>query len=307
MTLVCPSCQLPLDCSDARWICRTEDLQFHETSGVPDFILPCRRKHVDEFLSLYQQIRDREQWGDDRPEYYRALPYTDMSGIHPHIWKLRSNTFNQLLADLNDEFGGKRLDILDLGAGNCWLSLRLVQLGHAVTASDANLSDTDGLGVLARICDEQLRVKCVRAEFDALPFARESFDVIVFGASLHYSSEPAQTLRRALALLKPSGSLYVLDSPVYANPESGRLMIQERLREWKEKYGIAVPAEHAGSFLTYGRLDQLGSVASISYHFPHFGIAWRIRPLIATLLRRRSPAQFPIVKFRPKRAGEVNH
>jgi SAM-dependent methyltransferase len=305
-TFTCSSCRQQLELNDTTWTCTREGLQFHHTDGIPDFILPSRRRKVEEFLTLYQEIRSREHWGDDRIEYYQGLPYSDISGRHRRVWKLRSRTFDSFRQDLRAEFADRTLRVLDLGAGNCWLSLRLVQLGHAVTAVDTNLSEVDGLGVMTRIAKEmKMRVNVVRAEFDFLPFPDERFDVIVFGASLHYSPEPTRTLQETVRFLKSTGAIYLLDSPIYDDPPSGHLMIQERLTGWREKYGVEVPADYAGSFLTYTQLDTLRSNVEISFISPEFGLRWALRPVVASLFGKRPPARFDIVKLKHP-VGKMN-
>ncbi|MBV9282476.1 MAG: class I SAM-dependent methyltransferase, partial [Chloroflexi bacterium] len=53
-------------------------------------------------------------------------------------------------------------------------------------------------------------------------------DLAVFNASLHYSMDCRATLREALRVLSPDGSLVVMDSPVYRRAGSGEQMVRER-------------------------------------------------------------------------------
>ncbi len=118
-----------------------------------------------------------------------------------------------------------RLRILDLGAGNGWLSNRLAARGHSVTAIDLSEDPFDGLGA-AKHYDAAFGA--LLAEFDHLPLPDQQVDLAVFNASIHYSTDYAQTLREALRVLQPQGTLVILDTPMYTDPTSGARMVQER-------------------------------------------------------------------------------
>src|SRR5206468_12027523 len=102
------------------------------------------------------------------------------------------------------------------------------------------------------------------AEFDRLPIGKTEFDLAVFNASLHYSTEYAQTLREVLRVLQPHGTLVILDTPMYTDPTSGARMVQERQSRFMTTYGFAsdaLPSEH---FLTPTRLDELSRELTLS-------------------------------------------
>jgi ubiquinone/menaquinone biosynthesis C-methylase UbiE len=69
----------------------------------------------------------------------------------------------------------------------------------------------------------------VQAEFDHLPFSDNTADIVVFKAALHYSVDIHATLIEALRLLNSTGSLIILDSPIYHKPQSeGRWCVNGR-------------------------------------------------------------------------------
>lgn len=200
-------------------------------------------------------------------------------------------------------FGSRRLRFLDLGAGNGWLSLRLLQRGDAGIAVDINTDEVDGLRALNRIGEaNSFELLRVRAVFDRLPLGSRSLDIIVFNASLHYSREPLESLKRVLALLDRKGALYVLDSPIYHHPESGLAVVRQRFLEYRSKFGESFPPDHVGNFLTYDSLEEMRDFYDVSYLSPHYGLRWRLRPVIARLLLRREPASFQIVKMTQREA-----
>ena len=60
------------------------------------------------------------------------------------------------------------LRLLDLGAGNGWLSYHLARRGHEAAAVDLTVNDFDGLGAHVHF---DAPFTPVQAEFDHLPFA----------------------------------------------------------------------------------------------------------------------------------------
>ena len=68
----------------------------------------------------------------------------------------------------------------------------------------------------------------VQAEFDRLPFPSGLVDLVVFNASLHYSADYLATLREALRVLRPGGTVTIVDSPVRRDARSGQQMVTER-------------------------------------------------------------------------------
>lgn len=189
------------------------------------------------------------------------------------------------------------LDILDLGAGNCWLSYRLALRGHRPVAVDLLENEFDGLGAAKHY---QSRLPYIfprfRAELDRLPFGDEQFDVAIFNASLHYSEDYARTLGEALRCLRRPGWLIIADTAWYSSEESGRTMVEERQAAFQAKYGFASDALASQEFLTDERLRTLEQLFGLRWNAitPHYGLKWRLRPLMAKLRGRREPSRFRI-------------
>ena len=127
------------------------------------------------------------------------------------IWHRRRESCRVLLAEIIEPLAARwerPLRIADLGAGNCWLTYRLSELGHVVAAVDLSVDDSDGLGARQWYLPELERrsrvpFTSIQAEFDHLPFADHALDLVLFNASLHYSGDCAVTLREALRVLSP--------------------------------------------------------------------------------------------------------
>jgi SAM-dependent methyltransferase len=293
---VCPSCHGTLESFDESWRCSAEDLRFGMENGIPTFILPHRRSALEGFLESYRRVRASERWGSSSAEYYRGLPYHDRTGNHDSVWRIRARTFDCFLAHLARNRSAHSGLVLDAGAGNCWLSARLAERGFDVAALDINDDPQDGLGALALVSPAlRSNIVPVRAEFDALPFGSEMFDIEVLNASLHYSSDVMHTLEGLLTVLKSGGMLYVLDSPVYGTQEAGEQMVRERNTRFREQFGIMPLEEPSAGFITSDIVRQIQGRFRVELLDPCYGLRWALRPHAARLLRRREPALFQII------------
>jgi ubiquinone/menaquinone biosynthesis C-methylase UbiE len=186
------------------------------------------------------------------------------------------------------------LKILDLGAGNGWLSNRLAAQGDRVVAIDLLVNEQDGLGAWKYY---ENTFTPVQAEFNHLPVMDSFADAVIFNASFHYSEDYAQSLGEALRVLSPKGSLVILDSPVYRRSAAGEQMVEEREAQFKSKYGFASDNLQSENYLTYARLDELAKQFSITWKYftPFYGLCWMLRPLVSMALRRREPAKFHLI------------
>lgn len=291
MTLVCPRCHAPLrDTASQVKHCTKDGLTFHCVAGIWRMLLPEREGYYARFVRDYETIRRFEGRRSSDAGYYRTLPYHSSRD-----WKIRAKSFDAFMRILRAyEKTLGPLTILDLGAGNGWLSNRLASRGHDVAAVDLIVNDFDGLG-----CHEFYENKFlpVQAEFDFLPFADGSVDIILFNASLHYSTDYTRTLTEALRALKDSGLLGILDSPVYRDSESGAQMVREREAEFTRRYGLASNNLQSENYLTYVRLDELARELNVGWKIitPFYNLSWSTRPLFAKLLGRREPAKFHVI------------
>jgi SAM-dependent methyltransferase len=287
--LACPVCRAALD-SSAR--CPTCATTYPCEAGIWRCLPSSRVARFAQFEREYHTVRRAEGWGSDDAAYYRSLPWRDTSGRFAELWGIRAASFRAFVRRALPPGGPLR--ILDLGAGNAWLSYRLARLGHHVAALDVQVDERDGLGAW-RHYDASFTP--IQAEFDSLPLADAQADVAVFNGSLHYSTDCATTLRETLRVLTPDGLVAILDSPMYPAPASGAAMVTERQARFQRTYGFAsdaLPSEH---YLTPGRLAELGQAVGLRWRVvrPFRGWRWAVRPWWARLRGRRAPADFPVV------------
>jgi SAM-dependent methyltransferase len=264
---------------------------------------PERKRHYESFLTDYQIVRATEGRGSSDAAFYLALPYRDTTGRNQAQWSIRGQSYRyierELLPALNPSRSG--LDILDLGAGNGWLSYRLATQDHRPVAVDLLLNNTDGLGAASHYLQKlQVLFPRFQAELDRLPFEDGQFDCAIFNASFHYSEDYAQTLREALRCVRKGGHVIIADSPWYAKDESGRQMLRERRAAFQQQYGFPSDGLSSQEYLTDERLNQLEKLFGIRWqvHHPNYGLRWAMRPIVARLNGKREPSSFRIYAAR---------
>ncbi|MGC1363391.1 MAG: class I SAM-dependent methyltransferase, partial [Silvibacterium sp.] len=241
----CPSC--------------TTTTQYRE--GIWRALSPERINHFRKFIAEYELIRAAEGRGSTQPEYYLRLPFKDISGRNSEQWAIRARTFRAMeqsivapLAELNQ----RPLRILDLGAGNGWMSYRLALRGHLPVAVDLLTNDWDGLGAAAHYNTHTSPLfPRVQADLDRLPFASFIFDLVIFNASFHYSVNYERTFAEALRCTRPGGSIVIADTPWYAGEESGKRMVEEKRKRFFATYGFASDSISSLEYLTPDRLHRL--------------------------------------------------
>ena len=298
----CPVCTHLIGALDASFVsekaCGLCGFVLREHSGIWNSIAPHRQRRLRQFMQEYQEVRTREGRGSSSPDYYLALPYADLTGRNSWQWSIRSLTFRYFLRKVLPRIEAspaRPLDILDIGAGNGWLSHRLALRGHSPVAVDLLDNDADGLGAARHYrCSLGGLFPRFQAEMDCLPFADAQFDVAIFNASLHYSEDYCTTLREALRCLRPHGHVLILDSPYYRREESGRQMVEERKQRFTKTFGFPSDGIASREFLTSASLDEISRSLSIRWRTfkPWYGWKWASRPLKARLLRRRAPSRF---------------
>ena len=238
-----------------------------------------------------------------------ALPYL-ATGPLAREWTVRARTFEAFLELLVRPMA-RRLErplrVLDLGAGNGWLSFRLAAEGHACTAIDIRDDRVDGLGAGDDLVRRHAFERCV-ASFDDLPLPDRAADIVAFNASLHYAIDLGSVLAEAARCLRPGGTMAVLDSPFYASPADGEAMVAEKHRTAAGRFGARAEALLSLShieYLTRERLAEASAPLGLAWrrHRVRYPLWYELRPVMAALRGARPPARFDVwtaeLPFRP--------
>jgi len=232
-----------------------------------------------------------------------ALPYL-RTGPLAKQWAVRARTFDAFVAHVLRPLAAERgrpLAVLDLGAGNGWLSRRAAQDGHAALAMDVRDDHVDGLGAARGYpaAGEDARFYLAAASFDALPLRARSFDVAVFNASLHYATDLAAVIAEAARVVRGGGRIAILDSPFYATDAAGEAMVAEKRAQAAQRFGGRAGALLALPFIEYLTPARLAEASA------GLGLAWRrrrvrypawyeARPLLARIRGQRIPSRFDL-------------
>jgi SAM-dependent methyltransferase len=255
------------------------------------------------FRRAYAEQRAAEGRGDGGAAELLALPYLH-AGPTARAWGVRARTFERFL-DVVIAHGlahrsNGALRILDVGAGNGWLSYRLTRMGHRATAIDIRDDHVDGLGAAGGYAAHlDTMFERAAASFEHLPFRSATFDIVVFNASLHYAQRLADVLSEAARVARTGGRIVILDSPFYATDAAGAAMVAEKHARAGQQFGaraadlLGVPAIE---YLTRDRLERATAGLSLSWrrHAVRYPLWYRVRPLLAALRRRRSPSRFDL-------------
>lgn len=293
LRLRCPRCGVDLRSID----CPCCGLQLETRNGIIHALPPERAAHYARFITDYESIRAAEGRASTSAEYYCNLPHKDLTGHNSGQWRIRARSYDALLRKVLRTAvpdGGR---VLDLGAGNCWMSFRLALAGYSPCAVDLLTNSQDGLGAAMHYYRRLPELfPRFQAELSRLPFQPNQFDAVIFNASFHYTEDAEAALREALRCARPDGIVAICDTPWYRCEESGRQMVTERRTRFQARYGSASDSLKSLEFLTDTRLQALAGHTAIAWtiHTPRYGLRWKLRPLIARLRNRREPARFRI-------------
>jgi SAM-dependent methyltransferase len=252
-----------------------------------------RAARAEAFAVQYRTVRSGDGFRQDEPQYYRMLPYVAAADPRAAEWRIRRSSYATLRRQLLPDTWQGALRIADLGAGCGWLAHKLVALGHSAVAVDRFDDDVDGLGACRHY---PVQFPAVRADFDALPFEPEQFDMVVFNASLHYSPDPGATLDAADRLLVPGGVIVVMDSPMFHDAGDGRQMVTSELARFARERAAVSPERAGIGFLTFAALDRaaVGLKKTATFTPSRGPLGWRLRRAIGRIRLGRPPASFGV-------------
>jgi SAM-dependent methyltransferase len=254
--------------------------------------------------------RFREEYGAHRategrahsPAEMHTLPFLE-SGPVAKQWAVRARSYVAFVSRVANPVArtlDRPLRLLDLGAGNGWLSWRIARAGGECVAVDIRDDAIDGLGAAAAyLGDSSARFDRVVASFDALPIESGQFDVVVFNASLHYALDLTAVLREARRCVIDGGRLVILDSPFYAHDADGAAMVREKHGGAAEQFGARAEALMALPFVEYLTRERLASASrglglDWRRHRVRYPLWYEVRPLLARLRGRRMPSRFDL-------------
>jgi SAM-dependent methyltransferase len=245
----CSYCSAPVVPRGAGLYCAAEGRWFASQGGVHRLLPEERRCELLPYLELYRRVRRDEGWIAEA-----GLPEVGKGHPHRAEWQSRARHFKAATALLADRLGSGPWRVLEAGAGSAWLSLRLLEAGHQVAATDVNLDETDGLLAANRFLPSPALLPRAEAEMETLPFEPGLFDLVVIAGALHHAPRLGRALVEMRRVTRPGGFLLVLDSPVYRRRADGEAVVARRMAHLGKKYGVAIPRESQEGYLVIGEL-----------------------------------------------------
>jgi ubiquinone/menaquinone biosynthesis C-methylase UbiE len=175
-----------------------------------------------DFEDLYIDVRRLEKrvYSDCELMF---LPDIDPSHIHYKEWQTRKHSSQRLINYLSKK--DKRLNILEVGCGNGWLSSKLSAIKNTeVIGLDINHIE---------IRQAQRVFKKDNLEFVCDGFSPElfdgiKFDVILFAASIQYFPSVKNILQNTFKCLTANGEIHIMDTPFYDPDDINSAMIRAK-------------------------------------------------------------------------------
>lgn len=246
------------------------------------------------FASEYARHRAAEGRGYTG-EQLLQLPYL-RSGPHAAQWGTRACTFDAFMARVlrpEAERLRRSLDVIDLGAGNGWLSYRVALEGHHAITLDIRDDTIDGLGASGPFRRRAASMECIIASFDAVPLESGSVDIALFNASLHYATDLGAVLCEARRIVRSGGQIAILDSPFYRREGDGLAMVSEKRARFGARADVLMALPFI-EFLTRERLRQSAPELAWKRHHVRYPLAYELRPLLAAIRGKRRPSRFDL-------------
>ncbi len=283
--LACPRCRerLPgeLNCT-CGFTARRRD-------GIVDLMTPEQEDEHSDFSRAYERIRAAQGWGGD------DLDLPGRARKNKHIWAIRTRTFRRLERFVKRRFPGGG-SALDVGAGNCWVTGHLSRWGFRAVALDVNPGHSDGLATGSYHLERGSRFERVRAPMESLPFPPRNFDLVVAGASFHYSQDARRTLLEWERVLRAGGVAIIFDSPWYEHAVDGERVVAERVEDYRRSYDLDERLARRSSFLDRNSFKAILESAEFGFRrIPVWpGPARALEGLRARLIGHRV-ATFPLL------------
>ena len=169
----------------------------------------------------------------------KRLPLISEGDEHYKEWLLRKKSFERLVQKIAKRQPTK---ILDVGCGNGWTTKKLAEEFPSCKIIGVDLNQKE-LQQAVRI-SEGLDTEFYYADIiNDSPFEYETFDIILFNASIQYFEDLILVFDSCYPLLKLEGMIIINDSPIYASSEDS-LQASDRSESYYSKMGVQEMSEY---------------------------------------------------------------
>jgi ubiquinone/menaquinone biosynthesis C-methylase UbiE len=150
---------------------------------------------------------------------------------------------------------------LEIGCGTGYFSLNLMQAGliDDLTCTDISVGMVEALNANAERLALAARVRATRADAESLPFADETFDLVVGHAVLHHLPDLDRAFAEFHRVLKPGGRIVFAGEPSRVGDRIARIPKQTALRlapAWRRLLRAAPAPETVADAGSQEQLDH---------------------------------------------------
>jgi len=144
-----------------------------------------------------------------------------------------------------------------------WLSNRLAEMGHTVTAVDYFADRYDGLGAMQFY---PRRWRAIQMDLRELALLDEEFDVVVLNRCTHFFENPQTFTRQAIQRLA-SGGLLIMTGLPFCREVTAKIQQMDRLQAKFKQYGTA-PFKPMRGYLDSDDRRQLEALGVALHPYP---------------------------------------
>jgi SAM-dependent methyltransferase len=184
---------------------------------------------AERYEELLEQERER-WWSPENFETWKRLYRSEHA---------RGLYVLDLLREVVPGFGIEGARVLDVGCGDAGALIALGERGARSFGTDVSARSLRR--AVVRAAEHDTRVELVRGDGEALPYASESFDVVMLDNVLEHVWHPALALGEARRVMRPGAFLYVVTPKPFAlyslwnDPHydlAGLVLLPRRAQRW---------------------------------------------------------------------------